>query len=202
MLIASLVALLPALARAEEPLDLRYEPGRPLDGGLCKTIYAIKGRDDLVLAVAKPLFGGTLTREIAALKTLQENGIPAARVHDVGRTRDGCQAMVMTRYATGSKNPAAWRYLNQKSLVDLALISDRLRERHLQVEDLQYLVAHDGSLVVADPLRVKKKWLRPAPQIGSFAHPAEHGFLRGDEVVQRLCATSRAPTRAAGSPSR
>jgi hypothetical protein len=191
-----LLGLLPSVALAEEAIDLQYQPARALGDGVCKTVYAVKGHDDRVLAVAKSLFGGALTRELDALGTLEDVGIPTPKIYVVGRTREGRLATVMARYATGSKDPKVWQYLNRKSLSDLSRISEELGKRHLAVKDLQYLVAHDGSLVVADPLSVAKKWLRPGQQIGSFARPDGKGFLCGQEAFDEI------KRRTAPSPGR
>ena len=184
--ILALALLLPRLALAEEAIDRRYVPDRPLGSGLCKTVYSVKDRSDLVIAVANPLFGRTMARELEGLKTLRQHGIPTVEVHAHGRTADGRRAMVMTRYAAGSKDPAVWSYLNQRSLDGMQRISALLREKRLLVDDIQYLVRRDGSLVVADPLRVKKKWLRPGQQTGSMAKPRGRGFMSFAEVRARI----------------
>jgi hypothetical protein len=189
--------LLTRLAAAEEALDQRYVPDRPLGAGLCKTVYSVKGRSDVVIAIAKPLFGGTMEREIKGLETLRKSGVPTVKVHAAGRTADGSRAMVMTRYAAGSKDPAVWSYLNQRSLNDMKRISGLLRKNRLHVDDVQYLIKRDGSMVLADPLKIKKRWLRrPGQQVGAIAKPAGRGFLSFKQVQARFAR----PRRLAGRP--
>ena len=53
---------------------------------MCKTVYTVKGRPDLVIAIAKPLFGWILEREIAGLAALRDSELPTVRVHQTGWT--------------------------------------------------------------------------------------------------------------------
>jgi hypothetical protein len=175
--------LLTRLAAAEDGLDKRFVPDRYLGSGLCKAVYSVKGRSDVVIAIAKPLFGRTMEREINGLETLRKTGIPTVEVHAEGRTADGSRAMVMTRYAAGSKDPAVWSFLNQRSLSDMKRISGLLRKNRLHVDDVQYLIKRDGSMVLADPFKVKKRWLRrPSVQVGALARPTGKGFMSFKQV--------------------
>ena len=45
--------------------------------------------------------------------------------------------------------------LNQKSIDDLKQIQETLIDSNTSVDDLQFLIGRDGSIVIADPVRVK-----------------------------------------------
>ncbi|MDZ7863183.1 hypothetical protein [Acidovorax sp.] len=46
-------------------------------------------------------------------------------------------------------------FLNKKSISDLNFIRKKIVDARLHIEDLQFLVGRDGSLVISDPLGVK-----------------------------------------------
>lgn len=71
----------------------------------------------------------------------------------------------MRRYAQGSKDVVrtvgtrvkkvgSSRYLNQKSVADLRALRKTMEETPVKVDDLQFLIGKDGSMVIADPLKV------------------------------------------------
>ena len=84
-------------------------------------------------------------------------------------THNGQPAIVMKRYAQGSKEVVrlvkkpgkskvetvgASKYLNEKSIHDLRKIKSILQDKKIQIDDLQFLIGNDGSIVISDPLKV------------------------------------------------
>jgi hypothetical protein len=133
--------------------------------GSNKTVYAVAGRDDVAIGILKPgRPAAALTEEIELLKTLEAQGLATVKV--LGTTvHNGRPAMVMQRYAQGSKEIVIIRHgqvrsvgqsslLNQKSIDDLEKIRSIMQSKSVQIDDLQFLIGRDGSIVIADPLKV------------------------------------------------
>lgn len=71
--------------------------------------------------------------------------------------------MVMRKYAQGSKDVVKLgrngkmqiigqsKLLNEKSISDLKQIQSILTSKKIKVDDLQFLIGKDGSVVIADP---------------------------------------------------
>jgi hypothetical protein len=157
--------------KSTEPPAIKL--GERLDGGTSgnKDVYAIVGEPDRVIAILKPgKPTAVLKREIDALRLLEEQGVPAVKVLGT-TTHDGRPAMVLERKAVGTKpivrrtrgqmvlhdDPAAKdaaRFLNQKSVEDLHKIGRMLDEKRLKVDDLQFLIGEDGSVVINDPINL------------------------------------------------
>lgn len=45
-------------------------------------------------------------------------------------------------------------FLNEKSISDLIQIREKLIREKIKIDDLQFLIDFDGSVVIADPLKV------------------------------------------------
>ena len=71
---------------------------------------------------------------------------------------------VMPRYADGSKSVIRYnsktqqtyrvgtsQYLNERSARDLQRILTLLEKRKIRIHDIQFLIGHDGSVVLSDP---------------------------------------------------
>jgi len=139
--------------------------GDKLGSGGNKDVFVAADRDDIAIGVLKPgKSASSLDEEIELLDRLKEQGLPTADV--LGTTTvDGRPAIVLRRFAEGSKTVVKLdkgkikivgnsTLLNQKSVEDLQRIRAMLVEKNLKVDDLQFLIAKDGSVVIADPLEV------------------------------------------------
>jgi hypothetical protein len=140
--------------------------GKPLGSGGNKVAYEVPGRQDIAIAVLeKGKSPGSIDREIGFLNELREQGLPTVEV--LGKTtHNGQPAMIMKRYAQGSKDVVKLdrnnkvrivgesKFLNEKSISDLNKIRSILKSKKIKIDDLQFLINKDGSIVVADPLDV------------------------------------------------
>jgi filamentous hemagglutinin len=140
-------------------------PGELLGSGGRKDVYTVQGRDDLVLAVLQEQNKETvegLRTELRALEFLREEGFPTVEVV-AETTYQGRDAVVLRRYAQGSKDVVktikkvprivgSSPLLNERSISDLRAIRQRLKEKKIKVDDLQFLIAEDGRMVIADPV--------------------------------------------------
>ncbi len=139
--------------------------GDKLGSGGNKDVYTVNGRDDVAIGVLKEgKSADSLDDEIALLKELEAQGLPTVEV--LGTTTvNGRTAIVFKRYATGSKTVVKLEkgkvrivgdsaLLNQKSVEDLQRIRELLVTKNVKVDDLQFLIGSDGSVVIADPLDV------------------------------------------------
>jgi len=149
-------------ASAPSPRDVSdLKVGKKLGSGGEKDVYAIEGRDDIALAVAKPKVAAIrLTEETSKLEQLAELGLPVVEVHEIVRY-EGRPAALMKRYAQGSKTVVRTlkgrakivgesRFLNERSIADLERIRDALRATPVWINDLQFLIGEDGAIVIAD----------------------------------------------------
>ena len=139
--------------------------GKALGTGGNKDVYTVPGREDVVIAVlkkGKPV--SDIDKEIGLLNALKEQGLPTVEVLGT-TTHDGQPAMVMKRYAQGSKDIAKLvdkkikivgesKLLNEKSISDLKQIRFLLQSKKNKIDDLQFLIQKDGSIVINDPLNV------------------------------------------------
>ncbi|HIC88732.1 MAG TPA: hypothetical protein EYP04_04955 [Anaerolineae bacterium] len=114
------------------------------------------------MAVLKPGRAlGKLEREIGTLVALQREGLPIPKIFGVTRVR-GRPAYVMERFAQGWKNivrttngkvtvVGSSSFLNARSVDDLKRIRKLMHDKRIWVDDLQFLIASDGRVVIADP---------------------------------------------------
>ncbi len=125
------------------------------DSGGYKNIYELPNDSEKVIAILKPSDKGIyefdiIIDEIKGLNELKAQGLPTVEV--IGETiHNGLPAYVMKKYVSGSKHIETPGVLNQKSIEDLKLIQQLLREKDISVDDLQFLIDTDGSVVIADP---------------------------------------------------
>ncbi len=142
-----------------------FKPGTKLGSGGSKEVFTVEGHDDLVVGILYPgRPANVIKTEMAILRQLKAEGL--ATVEIVGETTcDGRPALVMHRYAEGSKNVVALvgdkirrtgesLLLNQQSIADLKSIRSIMETRPIWINDLQFLIASDGHVVIADPLAI------------------------------------------------
>jgi hypothetical protein len=96
------------------------------------------------------------------LNDLKERGLPTAEI--LGKTtHDGQPALIMKRYSQGSKDIVQTQKnkakiigksdsLNEKNISDLKQIRSLMESKKIKIDDLQFLIDRDGSVVIADPL--------------------------------------------------
>ena len=131
-----------------------------------KEVYSFG--DDQVVAIlqdGKPLTG--VDKEINMLRQLEELGLPAANAEKV--MVDGKSGILMDKYAQDSKSITAYdgnkgkvmlkpeadtSLLNQNSIDDLTNIMQTMKDGKISINDLQFLIAEDGHMVIADPLNI------------------------------------------------
>jgi hypothetical protein len=119
------------------------------------------------VAVPKALsYVGDMKKELDMLGKLDYMGFPDPRI--VGTTEvNGMPAYVMQKYAQGSKEIVRLKngvpqiqikgksdYLNQKSIQDLKTIRQMMQDKNIRIHDLQFLISHDGRIVIANPVNV------------------------------------------------
>jgi len=130
-----------------------------------KTFFAVKGDESKAVGILKK---GTslaaIVDEVALIEKLGAQGLPTVKIHEVVEV-EGRPAIVMDRYAQGSKDVVRLQnnkvrivgdstFLNEKSVADLQKIRDIMVKNNVKIDDLQFLIKSDGSVVIADPLNV------------------------------------------------
>lgn len=142
--------------------------GELIGEGGNKNVYEIFGHSDEVVAVlkkGKP--GSAIDDEIKLLTDLANNDLPVVQIIEKGNF-EGQAAVIMKKYMQGSKDivrrigdkmeiVGESNLLNQKSITDLRNIKRTMENSKIRIEDLQFLIAKDGSIVIADPLNVYLK---------------------------------------------
>nr|WP_275943099.1 DUF4157 domain-containing protein [Pseudenhygromyxa sp. WMMC2535] len=141
----------------------RADLGDKLGSGGNKDVFAFGA--DLAVGVLKPgKKAEGLVKEIQDLKILEDAGLPTVRARgpiDV----DGRPGVIFDRFAAGSKDVVkvvgqkpkvvgSSSLLNSKSATELRKILKKMQEIPVKIDDLQFLIARDGRIVIADPLRV------------------------------------------------
>lgn len=143
----------------------KYELGAKLGNGGNKDVFAVKGDESKAVGILKK---GTslaaIVDEVALIEKLGAQGLPTVKIHEVVEV-EGRPAIVMDRYAQGSKDVVRLQnnkvrivgdstFLNEKSVADLQKIRDIMVKNNVKIDDLQFLIKSDGSVVIADPLNV------------------------------------------------
>ncbi|MEM9135025.1 MAG: hypothetical protein AAGE88_21960, partial [Actinomycetota bacterium] len=136
--------------------------GELIGTGGNKDVYAYD--DDSVVGILHNGKSPTdLAREVELLASLEELGLPVVRAELI--RVDGKDAILYDRYALGSKDVVRTvekrprivgdtDLLNQRSIQDLRRIREMLIDQRIKIDDLQFLIGEDGSIVIADPLAV------------------------------------------------
>ena len=153
--------------RSESTRELNQdELGELVGKGGNKEVYAVgDGRVVAILQDGKPSSG--IDKEITMLKQLEELGLPVVNAEKV--IVDGKPGILMDKYAQDSKSIVAYdgkkgkvmlkpeadtSLLNQNSIDDLTNIMQTMKDGKVSINDLQFLIAEDGHMVVADPLNI------------------------------------------------
>ncbi len=140
--------------------DAAFVSSEPIGRGSYKTIYEIAG-NKVIAILDEGALVSVLNKEIDALEQLAGKQIPTVTIIEK-TTHKGRAAFVMEKYAQGSEEIAVMvngqvtikresSLLNQKSIDDLNAIKKGLEDQQIEVDDLQFLIKEDGSVVVADP---------------------------------------------------
>jgi hypothetical protein len=186
-----------ALAQPSRPALLAPLPsaghivlGEKLGSGGTKDVYAVTGRRDLVLCVLKPGRPELLAlQERARIQKLRAAGLPTVSI--LGTTSyEGRPVLIEKRYAQGSKEIVKLvdgrvcqigrsELLNKKSIEDLSRIRRALRSGPIKIDDLQFLIDADGSMVISDPKNIE------------FGAPPSHNNLRMLELLIQAARSNR-----------
>ena len=148
-----------------ESIFTNLKLGEPVGSGGNKNVFDIVDHSEKVVAVlktGKPI--SAIEDELRLLKKLADNNLPVVKVIEKGKYQ-GQAALIMEKYAQGSKDVVKRtgkkmeivgesRYLNQRSILDLNKIKRILSNNKISIDDLQFLIGKDGSVVIADPLKV------------------------------------------------
>jgi hypothetical protein len=148
--------------RSETQNIASSELGEKLGDGGNKNVYAY-GPDKAVGVLKDGIKPKAIAEELQTLDKLKQHNVPTVNASQV--SVDGKPAMMMDRYAQGSKTIVKLdqgkirtvgdsSLLNEKSIADLTKIRDTMIEKKIKIDDLQFLIGKDGSVVVADPLAV------------------------------------------------
>lgn len=131
-----------------------------------KDVYSIAGEPDIVLAVMQPGKNvQTLINEVEALAKLKAQEIPAVEVLEQV-IYEGRPAIIMKRYAGSSDNIAQLRgatveiigssdAVTPNSIESLETIKDLLKQKEVDVVDLEFLIDANGRFFIADPSAVR-----------------------------------------------
>ncbi|MFC4095521.1 fibronectin type III domain-containing protein [Euzebyella saccharophila] len=131
-----------------------------------KDVYSIAGEPDIVLAVMQPGKNvQTLINEVEALAKLKAQEIPAVEVLEQV-IYEGRPAIIMKRYAGSSDNIAQLRgatveiigssdAVTANSIESLETIKDLLKQKEVDVVDLEFLIDDNGSFFIADPSAIR-----------------------------------------------
>jgi hypothetical protein len=174
ILLALLVLALPA--RAQDALESTYKLGERIGKGTFKSFYEVKDHPDLVLGIVeRPVDSALgeedddpetprqlpLEKEKALLDRLEAKGLPVAKILAIG-TFGGKPAYVQKRFESSDRDPdfytkKRWELLNENTIKDLEAIEKTLKKNRIDVADLQFLVAKDGHVAIADPMKVVRR---------------------------------------------
>lgn len=109
-----------------------------------------------------------ITEEAVMLGMLANRKIPVVAIDGI-TTHSNKPALIMNRYAEGSKATVTndksnfnkpmrvgdSKHLNAKSITDLNKIMKQCQREKVRIDDIQFLIGSDGSVVIADPLSLE-----------------------------------------------
>lgn len=136
-----------------------------LGKGAYKECFAIEGDPEHVLLVCispHQYEANMLLEEQQILLKLSNLGIPCANYLKFGYYKSR-GAVLMKRYAAGTRSSyrcthdALLATCTEKTVESLRKLERVLEDTGLYISDLQFLIDHDGSWVVSDPLAVHMK---------------------------------------------
>ena len=141
------------------PLAEQYKDaplGESLGAGQDKSGYVLKDYPDTAIVIVNELDVSTLIEEVTNLHKLRDAGIPIADIMGL-TSHNGKPAMVMKKYS-GMLKPTAFfetpSAVNAKTIEDLNAIMKIVEAEGIDIRDIQFLIAEDGSALAADPLGV------------------------------------------------
>jgi hypothetical protein len=149
------------------PKTLTHEDlGEIVGAGSFKDVYAVNGRQDIVVAIERNPTPDTLkyiSEEVDALNELDAMGVPTVKNYGIVDV-DGNPGIVMERIdgAVSSKtllengDLSKSGQLNAQSIDDLTAIRDGLVKNNIDPSDFQVLIGKDGRVFVNDPMGVMK----------------------------------------------
>jgi hypothetical protein len=139
---------------------------KPFAQGGNKDVYNIQGEDDRVIAILRKGEMQVLNTEIQELQKIEAQGLQTIEVLGT-TTHSGRPAIIMKKYGTGSKaivqsihskpqivDKPDIRWLNQTSITDLNKILSILQRKQIYIQDLQFLIAEDGHVYIADAIGI------------------------------------------------
>lgn len=161
--------------------SIRNDPYVSVD----KEAFEVKGNENqaLIIRINRPPGAGPIWKEVARLKQFAEAKIPAAEIIDCGFYHlKGVKspAILMKRYATGSKVllrmqggsvifTENWeqnikKYFEEaeqceNGIQSLHKIKSYLSHKKQGIDDIQFLIDHDGSFVINDANEMGAKYL-------------------------------------------
>lgn len=120
----------------------------------------------MVVGVAKPGKNPKwIENEFNALRDIEKAGLPVVKAHGLTKV-NGRQAIVLSKVdGIGSKDFARGAdgkikphsSLNSKTVADLRKIKQTMQLNKIRIDDLQFLIKKDGSVLIADPAGIHKK---------------------------------------------
>ncbi len=141
------------------PLAEQYKDaplGEQLGEGQDKLTYVLKDHPDTAIAIVQDLDVSTLINEVTNLHKLRDAGIRIADIMGL-TSHNGKPAMVMKKYS-GMLKPTGFfetpSAVNAKTIKDLNAIMKIVEAEGIDIRDVQFLIAEDGSALAADPLDV------------------------------------------------
>ncbi|MFZ4545640.1 MAG: hypothetical protein ACOYOA_16435 [Saprospiraceae bacterium] len=139
--------------------------GSEIDRGGEKIVYNIVNKPNLAIGILKDgIPSSKIDDEIALLKNISDQGLPVVPVLEKG-IFEGKPALIYERFAIGSKKIVRTKdgvvqivgnskLLNRRSIDDLTKIRNKMTSKYLKIDDLQFLIAEDGRIVISDPLKL------------------------------------------------
>jgi len=176
LLAVALLLFIALPAKAQDALESTYKLGERIGKGTFKSFYEVKDHPDLVLGIVeRPVDSALgeedddpetprqlpLEKEKALLDRLEAKGLPVAKILAIG-TFGGKPAYVQKRFESSDRDPdfytkKRWELLNENTIKDLESIEKTLKKNRIDVADLQFLVAKDGHVAIADPMKVVRR---------------------------------------------
>ncbi len=156
--------------------------GEPVGKGAEKVVHELPEHPNVVIGISEdPDLEAAIDRmskEVGLLNELHAVGIPVTDVIGVVKYK-GKAAILMRRYAEGSKSTVGTdktrgfrpirvgnsAHLNARSISDLLRIKSKLEEDNVRIDDIQFLIGSDGSVVLSDPLSVTVGGHPPTPNM-------------------------------------
>lgn len=153
-----------AIKKAKQcPCHLKMtQLGSKLGDGGNKLVYAY-GENQAVGVLKPQISSKAIDTEIAILKSIERYKLPTVNAQKI--LVDGKPAILMDRFAKGSKDIVKTvegvvqivghsKLLNQQSINDLVKIKQIMIKSNVRIHDLQFLIAKNGRVVIADPLKL------------------------------------------------